>query len=115
MRSRDSLPQIDPVLAFWKLHLHPTTSVSFVIFTPPDKNLEPNATASMGGGGKVPYPKHVWSPSGGWYAQPHNWKANTAVVALAIFGITAAAWKLSAEREVRYKMPEKDMFFPSRK
>ena len=30
----------------------------------------------MGGGGKVPYPKHVWSPSGGWYAQPtRGWYA----------------------------------------
>jgi hypothetical protein len=60
------------------------------------------------------YPKHVWSPSGGWYAQPHNWKANTAVMAFVIFGVTALAWKVSAEREVRYKMPEPGRFFPSR-
>ncbi|RMZ11972.1 hypothetical protein D0862_02795 [Hortaea werneckii] len=32
------------------------------------------------GGGKIPYPKHVWSPAGGWYAQPANWKQNTAVM-----------------------------------
>ncbi|ETN43627.1 uncharacterized protein HMPREF1541_02786 [Cyphellophora europaea CBS 101466] len=68
----------------------------------------------MGGGGKIPYPKHVWSPSGGWYAQPHNWRANTLVAGLVVIGITGAAWKLSAEREVRYKMPEPDAFFPSR-
>lgn len=60
------------------------------------------------------YPKHVWSPSGGWYAQPANWKANTAVLGLAMFGITALVWKVSAEREVRYKMPEPGRFFPSR-
>ncbi|OTA63667.1 hypothetical protein K449DRAFT_381399 [Hypoxylon sp. EC38] len=68
----------------------------------------------MGGGPRVPYPKHVWSPAGGWYAQPSNWKTNTAVFMGVIFGITALAWKLSAEREVRYKMPEPDRFFPSR-
>ncbi|KAM7206840.1 hypothetical protein V8F20_002546 [Naviculisporaceae sp. PSN 640] len=56
----------------------------------------------MGGGPRVPYPKHVWSPAGGWYAQPNNWKANTAAFGLAIFGITALVWKLSAEREVRW-------------
>jgi hypothetical protein len=68
----------------------------------------------MGGGGKIPYPKHVWSPSGGWYAQPKNWKANTAIAMLVTVGLTACAWKISAEREVRYKMPEPEDFFPSR-
>jgi len=60
------------------------------------------------------YPKHVWSPSGGWYAQPANWKRNTAIAGLAIFLITAAGWKLSAEVEYRHKMPEPGRFFPSR-
>ncbi|KAK0746538.1 hypothetical protein B0T18DRAFT_429485 [Schizothecium vesticola] len=60
------------------------------------------------------YPKHVWSPSGGWYAQPANWKRNTAIAGAVIFGITAAIWKLSAELEYRHHMPEPDRFFPSR-
>lgn len=60
------------------------------------------------------YPKHVWSPTGGWYAQPSNWKANTAVFSAIIFGLTALTWKLSAEREYRHKMPEPGRFFPSR-
>lgn len=60
------------------------------------------------------YPKHVWSPAGGWYAQPSNWKANTAVFSLAIFGVTALVWKLSAEKEFRHKMPEPGRFYPSR-
>ncbi|KAI0014392.1 hypothetical protein F4779DRAFT_8969 [Xylariaceae sp. FL0662B] len=68
----------------------------------------------MGGGPKVPYPKHVWSPAGGWYAQPKNWKANTAAFMVVIFGITALTWKLSADLEVRHKMPESDRFAPSR-
>ncbi|KAI1450277.1 hypothetical protein ABKA04_009127 [Annulohypoxylon sp. FPYF3050] len=68
----------------------------------------------MGGGPRVSYPKHVWSPSGGWYTQPSNWKANTAVFAGVIVAFTAALWKLSAEREFRHKMPEEGRFFPSR-
>ncbi|KAK0641611.1 hypothetical protein B0T16DRAFT_420193 [Cercophora newfieldiana] len=68
----------------------------------------------MGGGPRVPYPKHVWSPAGGWYTQPANWKRNTAIAGLVMFGITAAAWKLSAELEYRHKMPEPGRFVPSR-
>jgi len=60
------------------------------------------------------YPKHVWSPAGGWYSQPSNWKANTAVFGMVIVGLTAMMWKLSAEREVRTKFPEEGRFFPSR-
>lgn len=33
---------------------------------------------------------------------------------LVIFGITAFAWKISAEREFRAKFPEEGRFFPSR-
>ncbi|ETI20261.1 hypothetical protein G647_08295 [Cladophialophora carrionii CBS 160.54] len=68
----------------------------------------------MGGGGKIPYPKHVWSPAGGWYGQPQNWKANTIVMGVVIAACTAVAWRVSAEREMRYKMPREDVFFPSR-
>ena len=60
------------------------------------------------------YPKHIWSPAGGWYAQPSNWRGNTAVAGLAIFAVTAAVWKLSAETEYRHKMPEPNRFYPSR-
>ena len=31
-----------------------------------------------------------------------------------IVGIAALTWKLSADREVRYKMPEPGRFYPSR-
>ncbi|KAH9891377.1 hypothetical protein F4778DRAFT_331444 [Xylariomycetidae sp. FL2044] len=68
----------------------------------------------MGGGPRVPYPKHVWSPAGGWYAQPSNWRANTAVMMVVVGGITAVAWSLSAKLEHRHRMPEPDRFFPSR-
>ncbi|KAI2464521.1 hypothetical protein F4781DRAFT_412644 [Annulohypoxylon bovei var. microspora] len=68
----------------------------------------------MGGGPRVSYPKHVWSPSGGWYTQPSNWKLNTAAFFGVMITLTAAVWKLSAEREFRHKMPEEGRFFPSR-
>ncbi|KAI9739186.1 MAG: hypothetical protein M1834_007399 [Cirrosporium novae-zelandiae] len=67
-----------------------------------------------GHGGKIPYPKHVWSPAGGWYSQPANWKANTAVMGAIMFGIVCVTWSVGAEREKRMKMPEPDRFFPSR-
>ncbi|KAI1265613.1 hypothetical protein F5Y18DRAFT_426705 [Xylariaceae sp. FL1019] len=73
-----------------------------------------NGHTSAGGGPKVPYPKHVWSPAGGWYTQPANWKANTAVFGLVIIGVTGIFWKLSANREYRHQMPEEGRFFPSR-
>lgn len=60
------------------------------------------------------YPKHVWSPAGGWYAQPANWKSNTAIMLGIVIGLTAMVWKVSAEREVRTRFPEKGRFFPSR-
>ncbi|THV74175.1 hypothetical protein D6D28_02729 [Aureobasidium pullulans] len=65
-------------------------------------------------GDKIPYPKHVWSPAGGWYSQPKNWKANTAVMGLAVFTVAGVFFSLSADREHRYKMPEQGRFFPSR-
>lgn len=68
----------------------------------------------MGGGPKVPYPKHVWSPAGGWYCQPANWRQNTAVMGLVMLGLVAGVWKLSSEREYRYVMPKEGSFFPSR-
>ncbi|KAF2221022.1 hypothetical protein BDZ85DRAFT_283916 [Elsinoe ampelina] len=63
---------------------------------------------------KVPYPKHVWSPAGGWYSQPANWKGNTAIMSGVIVAITAAAWTLSANLEHRDRFPEPGRFFPSR-
>ncbi|KAH7327922.1 hypothetical protein B0I35DRAFT_416057 [Stachybotrys elegans] len=68
----------------------------------------------MGGGGKIPYPKHVWSPAGGWYAQPHNWKANTVVAGAVMFGIVLCTWKFSAEREEWTRKPEPGEWYPSR-
>ncbi|THH26409.1 hypothetical protein EUX98_g7782 [Antrodiella citrinella] len=61
----------------------------------------------MGGGGRYPYPKEVWSPAGGWWTRPSNWKSNTAIALVGIFAITYGAWQVSAEREHRYVEPSK--------
>lgn len=60
------------------------------------------------------YPKEVWSPAGGWYAQPANWRVNTAVMGAFIIGVAAVTFSISADREYRDKMPEPGRFFPSR-
>ncbi|KAF5362926.1 hypothetical protein D9758_007081 [Tetrapyrgos nigripes] len=63
----------------------------------------------MGGGGQYPYPKTVWSPAGGWWVRPSNWKTNTAVfgvfIGAAIYGI--GQW--TSQREVRYVKPAKQL------
>ncbi|KAF8336258.1 uncharacterized protein EI90DRAFT_152771 [Cantharellus anzutake] len=61
----------------------------------------------MGGGARYPYPKHVWTPSGGWWTRPSNWKSNTAIVGLGIAAITYVTWKYSAAREHRLSDPIK--------
>ena len=58
--------------------------------------------------------KHVWSPAGGWYAQPANWKRNTFVLGSMMFGLVGVVWMVGARLEHRDKMPEEGRFFPSR-
>ncbi|KAH9947776.1 hypothetical protein B0H21DRAFT_691367, partial [Amylocystis lapponica] len=55
----------------------------------------------QGGGARYPYPKEVWSPAGGWWARPSNWRANTAIVMAGILAITYGTFTLSADNEVR--------------
>ncbi|KZT26119.1 hypothetical protein NEOLEDRAFT_271143 [Neolentinus lepideus HHB14362 ss-1] len=61
----------------------------------------------MGGGGRYPYPKEVWSPAGGWWTRPSNWKANTAIAFAGILAVTYGVWQVSAEKEWRYIEPTK--------
>lgn len=60
------------------------------------------------------YPTHVWSPAGGWYAQPSNWKFNTFVIGSTALGLAALLFNYSAQHEHRDKFPEPGRFFPSR-
>ncbi|KAF9010150.1 hypothetical protein BDQ17DRAFT_1003018 [Cyathus striatus] len=59
----------------------------------------------MGGGGRYPYPKQVWSPAGGWWTRPSNWVANTAITSAGILAITYAVWTVSANNEKRTEPP----------
>ncbi|EIN14631.1 hypothetical protein PUNSTDRAFT_81119 [Punctularia strigosozonata HHB-11173 SS5] len=61
----------------------------------------------MGGGARYPYPKHVWSPAGGWWARPSNWKTNTAITAGGIAAIVLATWNISKDKEWRDVEPSK--------
>lgn len=57
----------------------------------------------MGGdghGSRFPYPKNVWTSSGGWWNNPVNWKRNTAIVALGIGAISLYLVKVSNEKAV---------------
>ncbi|CAM9281966.1 unnamed protein product [Choristocarpus tenellus] len=55
----------------------------------------------MGGGRHFHYPKYVWSPSGGWWNNPANWRQNT-VVAFLCIGVTCAGiFKISTDKERR--------------
>mmetsp|Transcript_12801 Transcript_12801/g.18894 ORF Transcript_12801/g.18894 Transcript_12801/m.18894 type:complete len:89 (+) Transcript_12801:112-378(+) len=57
------------------------------------------------GGPKLNYPKYVWSPAGGWYANPPNWKRNTALALLGIVLSNAVVFSFSIKNEKRYIKP----------
>ncbi|KAL7750277.1 hypothetical protein RI367_004450 [Sorochytrium milnesiophthora] len=59
----------------------------------------------MGGGGRFPYPKWVYSPAGGWWPQPKNWKSNTAVIGAGMAIVLGFAFKFSADNEERHRQP----------
>lgn len=59
----------------------------------------------MGGGRHFHFPKHVWSPSGGWWANPTHWKRNTGFAFVGIGLAFIAIARVSSDREVR----ERDM------
>ncbi|KAL0078083.1 hypothetical protein J3Q64DRAFT_1293866 [Phycomyces blakesleeanus] len=61
----------------------------------------------MGAVSRYPYPKQVWSPAGGWWAQPKTWKSNTAIAALGMIVTLGAVWSVSAEKEKRYQQPKR--------
>ena len=38
------------------------------------------------GAANFPYPKWVWTPAGGWWCNPVNWKRNT-YIAAGVWGV----------------------------
>lgn len=59
----------------------------------------------MGAGGKFPYPKEVWSPAGGWWPYPKNWRVNTAMAFVLLFGLSVPVFIASERKMVRYSFP----------
>ncbi|KCV70812.1 hypothetical protein H696_03163 [Fonticula alba] len=61
----------------------------------------------MGAGSQFPYPKWVWSPSGGWWTHQPHWVRNTAIVyGLAAVFIIYPCYRFSKNNEVRYNQRE---------
>lgn len=59
-----------------------------------------------------PYPKWVWSPAGGWWCEPKNWRRNTAIC-LGVWGaVLYATFKVSSSLERRH-LPPMDYPIPS--
>eukprot|EP00934_Nitzschia_sp_Nitz4_P001107 Nitzschia sp. Nitz4//scaffold78_size91513//52236//52641//NITZ4_004930-RA/size91513-snap-gene-0.123-mRNA-1//1//CDS//3329558133//1107//frame0 len=54
----------------------------------------------MGGGGWYYVPK-VWTPYGGWWANPAQWKRNTAMAGVGIAVLFGMMFTVSAQRERR--------------
>ncbi|CAM9354458.1 unnamed protein product [Hapterophycus canaliculatus] len=55
----------------------------------------------MGGGRHFHFPKHVWSPAGGWWVNPTHWKRNTGFAFVGIGLAFIAIARVSSDRERR--------------
>ncbi|KAK8817477.1 hypothetical protein WA538_004200, partial [Blastocystis sp. DL] len=60
---------------------------------------------AMSGGTPFRYPKYVWSPAGGWWAQNANWKRNTKVAALVMVCCCIPVFLTSIKLERRPQPP----------
>mmetsp|Transcript_11825 Transcript_11825/g.20280 ORF Transcript_11825/g.20280 Transcript_11825/m.20280 type:complete len:92 (-) Transcript_11825:255-530(-) len=58
----------------------------------------------MGGDVRYPYPKDVWSPSGGWWPNPRKWRRNTALC-IAFATIMAVPIAIYGESITEYQNP----------
>lgn len=47
----------------------------------------------------------IWSPAGGFFADPKNWRRNTVVAAIGIATVAAVIFKKSTSIEERHAMP----------
>ncbi|KAI9295697.1 hypothetical protein K502DRAFT_207380 [Neoconidiobolus thromboides FSU 785] len=61
----------------------------------------------MGAVKRYEYPKHVWSPAGGWWAHPKQWRRNTAIVMAGMTAFIGVVWNFSASREWRHYPPKR--------
>ena len=59
------------------------------------------------------YPPGVWSPAGGWYADPRHWRRGTLLVGAAMAAVGLYVFRSSAALETRHAAPARDI--PSRR
>ena len=73
----------------------------------------PPCINTITGGHHFPYPKWVWSPSGGWWPKPVHWQRNTALYAVVMAGAAFWLYQNAEAKTVAYypkaipKSPEK--------
>lgn len=53
------------------------------------------------------WPTGVWSPAGGWFADPKHWRRNTAIAFLVSAAIAVPVFFKSAELEVHHTYPSR--------
>ena len=54
----------------------------------------------MGGGRRFEYPKWVWSPAGGWWANPVHWRRNSVLYLVGASMVAYAAYTYAEPRTV---------------
>eukprot|EP01032_Pedospumella_encystans_P008198 gene8198-9757_t len=57
----------------------------------------------MGGGRRYPYPKWVWSPAGGWWPNPTNWKRNAALYVGVTFTLAYFVAQYADANTIKYQ------------
>eukprot|EP01040_Poterioochromonas_malhamensis_P000293 gene293-307_t len=67
----------------------------------------------MGGGRRFEYPKHVWSPAGGWWANPTHWKRNTAIYIGVAGFILYSINEATKSKIVKYERKPPSLPFPA--
>ncbi|PSC68345.1 hypothetical protein C2E20_8074 [Micractinium conductrix] len=58
-----------------------------------------------GGGGDLHVPKEIWSPTGGFFADPKNWRRNFVFAAFALAGMGYLGFRQSIKMEQRHARP----------
>ncbi|KAF0684784.1 Aste57867_23299 [Aphanomyces stellatus] len=56
----------------------------------------------MGAVSKYPYPKHTWSPAGGWWNEPKNWKNRTAILSGLMIALIVPMVAFSNKNNAKY-------------
>lgn len=51
------------------------------------------------------YVTEIWSPAGGFFADPKNWRRNTVIAAVGIATVAAVIFKKSTSLEERHALP----------